>query len=367
VSYRLLTAEWGAGRGRFGFNYTSYFDVLDIGEAVGHEFAGAWLDAGRRRPSMTGLPFRRLIEDSFDLPARPMLPSIKTLTIRRDPIEGHRICLHRRNAGAVAAAGGMYHVVPAGVFRPAALAPAHQANDFSFWRNVQREFSEEFLGNAERDGNSVDPIDHLAEEPFASFERSRLAGDFRVSAMALVLEPLTLWVELLTVAVIEAPVFDELFSNMVAVMRKARPSAPTRTADDRHPVHLRCPRAAARRAAVADLPRVYRIGVAAPSRTAGPMRVLVTGATGFAGYAVAAALVDAGHEVTALTRSERAPDDYEPRRVKDRRQLPQRPDGASCVRATPEPPRHHAPQIRVRMMLRQEVHGRRRNRTRAAQ
>jgi hypothetical protein len=32
-----------------------------------------------------------------------------------------------------------------------------------------------------------------------------------------VLEPLTLWVELLTVAVIAAPVFDALFSGMVTV------------------------------------------------------------------------------------------------------------------------------------------------------
>jgi hypothetical protein len=111
----------------------------------------------------------------------------------------------------------MFHVVPAGAFQPAALAPAHQANDFSFWRNIQREYSEEFLGNAEHDGNSVDPIDYLNDEPFASFEKARVAGDFRVSALALVLEPLTLWVELLTVAVIEAPVFDDLFRDMVAV------------------------------------------------------------------------------------------------------------------------------------------------------
>ena len=34
---------------------------------------------------------------------------------------------------------------------------------------------------------------------------------------AVVLEPLTLWVELLTVAVVEAPVFDALFAGMVEV------------------------------------------------------------------------------------------------------------------------------------------------------
>ena len=125
--------------------------------------------------------------------------------------------LHRRDAKSVAAAGGMYHVVPAGVFQPAALAPAHQTNDFSLWRNIQREYSEEFLGNGEHDGNSVDPIAYDTDEPFASFEQARQSGDFRVFACAMVLEPLTLWVELLTVAVIAAPVFDALFSDMVAV------------------------------------------------------------------------------------------------------------------------------------------------------
>lgn len=111
----------------------------------------------------------------------------------------------------------MYHVVPAGAFQPAALAPAHQRNDFSLWRNVQREYSEEFLGNAEHDGNSVDPISYETEEPFVSFQRARSAGDLQVYVGAVVLEPLTLWVELLTVAVISAPVFDTLFSGMVSV------------------------------------------------------------------------------------------------------------------------------------------------------
>ena len=125
--------------------------------------------------------------------------------------------LHQRDAKAVAAAGGMFHVVPAGTFQPAGLAPAHQANDFSLWRNIQREYSEEFLGNPEHDGNSVDPIDYEHDEPFRSFAAARNAGDFRIFATTMVLEPLALWVELLTVAVIEAPVFDQLFAEMVSV------------------------------------------------------------------------------------------------------------------------------------------------------
>ncbi|MFF4595304.1 helix-turn-helix domain-containing protein [Amycolatopsis sp. NPDC001319] len=217
VSYRLVDVDWSGDRGRLGFNYTTYFDVLDVCEAAAHEFADAWLRAGRKRPSLAHLPLRRHIEDPFDLLARPMLPSINTLTIRRDPIDGHRMFLHRRDAKATAVAGGMFHVIPAGVFQPAALAPAHQSNDFSIWRNIQREYSEEFLGNPEHDGNSLDPIDYDQDEPFRSFAAARAAGDFRVFTCAVVLEPLTLWVELLTVAVIDGPVFDKLFADMVEV------------------------------------------------------------------------------------------------------------------------------------------------------
>ncbi|WP_222598248.1 helix-turn-helix domain-containing protein [Lentzea tibetensis] len=217
VSYRLREVAWTDAACDLGFSYTSYFDVLDVCEALSHEFTEAWLGNGRKRPSMADLRLRRSITDPFDLSARAMLPSINTLTIRRDPIDGHRMYLHKRDAAATAVAGGMYHVVPAGVFQPSSLAPAHQANDFSMWRNIQREFSEELLGNPEHDGNAIDPIDYDNEEPFRSFELARKNGDFRTHVLATVLEPLTLWVEFLTVAVIEAPVFDQLFADMVGV------------------------------------------------------------------------------------------------------------------------------------------------------
>jgi transcriptional regulator with XRE-family HTH domain len=217
ISYRLREVSWENGTGSLGFSYTSYFDVLDVCEALSHEFTSAWLDNGRKGPGMSKLRLRRRIVDPFALFARPMLPSINTLTIRRDSIDGHRMYLHKRDAAATAVAGGMYHVVPAGVFQPSSIAPAHQANDFSLWRNIQREFSEELLGNPEHDGNAIDPIEYEHEEPFRSFEQARKDGDFRTFVLATVLEPLTLWAEFLTVSVIEAPVFDKLFADMVEV------------------------------------------------------------------------------------------------------------------------------------------------------
>jgi len=54
----------------------------------------------------------------------------------RDPIDGHRLYLRKRDAKTVASGPGL-HVVPSGILQPAGLALAHQANDFSFWRNIQ--------------------------------------------------------------------------------------------------------------------------------------------------------------------------------------------------------------------------------------
>ncbi|MGH3550379.1 MAG: helix-turn-helix domain-containing protein [Pseudonocardiaceae bacterium] len=100
VSYQLMDLTWAGSRGIMGFHYTSFFSSLDVCEASAHELAQAWLAAGRKRPSFPDLPFRRCIADPFDLSTRPVLPGIATLTIRRDPIEGHRMYLHHRDTRA---------------------------------------------------------------------------------------------------------------------------------------------------------------------------------------------------------------------------------------------------------------------------
>ncbi|MFD4739808.1 hypothetical protein ACFWNQ_20935 [Streptomyces virginiae] len=46
-----------------------------------------------------------------------------------------------------------HHVMPAGVFQPSSVMPWDQSNDFNLWRNVLREYAEEFFGDPEADGS----------------------------------------------------------------------------------------------------------------------------------------------------------------------------------------------------------------------
>ena len=78
---------------------------------------------------------------------------------------------------------------------------------------AQREYSEEFLGRLDHDGNASTAIDYQAEEPFRSM--ARRSGRVRVWCLGVGLDPLTLWGEILTVAVFDDEVFDELFSGLV--------------------------------------------------------------------------------------------------------------------------------------------------------
>jgi len=220
VSFRLATAEWTPTGAYLGFGYTTYFDMVDVCEAAAHELAAAWLASGQsgdwlNSPAWSRLPFRSLIGDPFDLARRALLPSIDTLTIRLGS-DGASFLLHRREAANVALAGGYYHIMPAGVFQPSTLAPWDQSNDFDLWRNMMREYSEEFLGMPEADGSSGEPIDYAHTEPFRSLNDAKASGSLRSYCFGICLDPLTLAGEILAVVVIEADVYDRIFSGLVS-------------------------------------------------------------------------------------------------------------------------------------------------------
>ncbi|GGR85666.1 hypothetical protein Snoj_44070 [Streptomyces nojiriensis] len=219
-SFRLLDVAQTEGRPKLSFGYTTYFDMADVCEGVAHELASAWLKTGSDPawigdPSWAELPFRSLVGDPFDLTHRPLLPSIDTLTIRLGP-DGASFPLHHRSASNVALAGGTYHVMPAGVFQPSSVMPWDQSNDFNLWRNVLREYAEEFLGDPEADGSSGEPIDYEATEPFRTLNQARREGKVRPYCFGIGLDPLTLAGEILSVVVIDADVYDSVFAGMVS-------------------------------------------------------------------------------------------------------------------------------------------------------
>jgi len=194
-----------------------YFDMFDVGEALAHELALASIGRNGNlqedRCSWERLPFRRLVRDPFDLQAYPLMLSISTLTIRRSRA-GTTFLLLRRGAGQVAIAGGMLSVMPTGVFQPASILPAPDSPDFDLWRNMMREYSEEFLGNPEHDG-SGDPIDYAGEEPFRTLDAARKAAKIRIFCLGAGIDALNYVGDIFTVAVFDDDVFDEVFNGLV--------------------------------------------------------------------------------------------------------------------------------------------------------
>lgn len=214
-SYRLLGMDLGEPP-TLTYGTTTFFEVFDFKQAVAHEFKAAWLEANRALPSWDALPLRASIGDTFDSTQMLMAPGINTLTIRRDRSgNDHRFVLHERDGGKVADGGGLCHVMPAGEFQPSSVAAADVHNDFSLWRNIMREFSEEFLGNPEHDGSGTRSIDYAEDEPFRSFELARAEGSLRVWYYGMILEPLELGAATMTVTVVDDDVFDRLFTDLV--------------------------------------------------------------------------------------------------------------------------------------------------------
>ncbi len=216
-SYRLLGLAWAGTTGAMRFGLATYFDKLDISEAVGHELAQAH-QRDQAGISLRDLPFRSLIGDPFDFSRRAILPAITTLTLRRTRNRASvNFLLHWRDPAKVATAAGLYDVIPAGEFQPSSIAPHDIANDFDIWKNIVRECSEELLGTPEHDGSRSTPIDYDGWPLYRLLSQARADGRLSAVCLGAGLDALTLAATILTVVLIDDDVFDEAFRDTVQV------------------------------------------------------------------------------------------------------------------------------------------------------
>jgi hypothetical protein len=204
--YRLLDA----GPGELGFGLCRYFDGVNLGHAAAHELAAAWPDV-----AMARLPLRAALGDPCDLGRRAATVAVTTLTLRVGP-DGASFLLHWRDPARVNHAGGMYQLVPAGIFQPVTGTPAALRADFSLWRCLVRELSEELLGTSE-DYPARGGVLGYRHWPFHQRLAAAAAdGGLAVWYLGAGVDPLTLATDLLTVAAFRAGAFDELFGGLVA-------------------------------------------------------------------------------------------------------------------------------------------------------
>jgi hypothetical protein len=211
-TYRLTGADLASRPPRLVFTAGRYFDGVDVGEAAAHEYAAARLGGPAQGLRPAGL--RGRFADPCDLRRRPANLAISTLTLRLDRRLGRaRFLLHWRDPAKVGHAGGLYQVIPVGVFQPSGEAPWNRQHDFSLWRCMVREFAEELGGHPEDYASDSAPVDYDSW-PFARQLTGALGrGDVRVWCLGLGTDPLTYATDLLTVAVIDSEVFDALFSR----------------------------------------------------------------------------------------------------------------------------------------------------------
>lgn len=199
-TYRLLSADLAGASPVLRLGRGTYFDSINTGEASAHEYAA------RRLGVDAPVGVRAAIGDPWDPARRPINLAISTLTIRR--AETSTFYLHWRDPAKVAHAAGLYQVVPSGIFQPS----TDEVNDFSLWRNVIRELSEELLGRSEDYGDHID----YDNWPFAaSLSRALDDGSAHAWCVGLGVDPLTFATDLLTVLSIDAVVFDDLFGDLV--------------------------------------------------------------------------------------------------------------------------------------------------------
>lgn len=195
---------------------SGYFRALDQAVALECEMAEAFRSdatpGGAGRGAAADFPVRDAIGDPFSLQGHAGPASVSTLVLRRAPDGTSEFWLHRRRT--VGMVGGQTHVVPTGVYQPAVdVLPEIFTRDAPPWHTVLRETAEELLGLWDADTRAAPPDAYEAVPPMADLEEARRRGEARPWFVGAGLDPLSYWLELLTVLVIDAPAFDRIVGD----------------------------------------------------------------------------------------------------------------------------------------------------------
>ena len=211
-AYRILGASAGPGGPRLELAPGRYFDTVSIGEALAHELAAARAAGGP--VTMDRLPFRAAAGDPCDLARRPAGVAVSTLTLRRSGPGEARFLLHWRDPAKVTHAGGLYQVLPVGIFQPADDNPDSVRHDLDLWHGMVREYSEELLGNPEDYAALGSPVRYGQWDLYRRLTSARDHGGLAVWFLGLGVDPLTLVTDILTAAVFDAGLFDREFGRL---------------------------------------------------------------------------------------------------------------------------------------------------------
>jgi hypothetical protein len=222
--YRLLTADLAidaSDEPRLVFGRGRFFDGVNVGGVAAFEYAAADLGLIDR------CAYREAVGNPADVSVRPAALATCALTLRHDRATGTATFpLHYRDPALVGHAGGLYQVIPVGIFQPSGEAQWNEANDFDLWRGLLREYAEELLGASEEHGSERAPIDY-AGWPLARAMTDALgSGEIRAYCLGLGTDPLTYATDLLAVVVIDAPLYDELFGALVSSNAEGRVLTP---------------------------------------------------------------------------------------------------------------------------------------------
>ena len=221
LSYRLLAAGLADHTSSLNLGRAWYFDGVNVGEAIAHELAQAWVADPAVTPA-SKLPLRELVGDPCDLSRRIAIPAITTLTLRQGTPGEASFLLHWRDPAKVTHAGGMYQVMPVGIFQPVDDTAESERNDLSLWRCMVREFSEELLGMPEDYRALGSPVDYGRWALYQSLTGARQAGKLNVACLGIGVDPLSFAVDILTVAVFDGDLFDATFGGLVTTNAEGR-------------------------------------------------------------------------------------------------------------------------------------------------